>query len=447
MFRYAVVASRPRPGLLRVFGLTFGITAGVGATIGGGILRTPGPVLGHAPMGGLALLLWGMAGLHALLAANIMAELMSSIPKSGGVFNIAGRAFGAYGAVLVGWTDWLSTVAGIAALAINAGEFLAVLRPDLQPHIPAIGVAAVLLFFGLNWIGVRTGAWTQIASSLAKLALMAGLIGVLFCTRPAALAAPPALPASGISLLGTILAYQLIIGTYAGWPAPAYFAEEDKNPGRNIPIALFAGLIAVTLVYVLMNAALLHVLPIAVLQHLDLPAAVAAKGRLGGWAVEAVSVVAAVAVLDCLNANLMTGTRTLHGMARDGFLPAGFAAVNRGGTPVAGLAVSAALAVALTLTGRFELIFLATGALTVAVSALVDLAYFQLRRTEPDLVRPFRAFGHPWLPLIALLLDAAVTALFLATDLRSAAFMIGGVVLCIPLAALARRRAAAQVQS
>src|SRR6476661_9220304 len=96
---------RPRGQLLRVLGLGFGLAVGVGGVIGGGILRAPGSALNHAPLPWLVLLLWALAGGQALLGANVVAEVMTSVPRSGGLFNVAERAFGNFGALLVGWSD------------------------------------------------------------------------------------------------------------------------------------------------------------------------------------------------------------------------------------------------------------------------------------------------------------------------------------------------------
>lgn len=429
--------------LLRVLGLGFGLAMGVGAVIGAGILRTPGSVLASVPLPWLALGFWLFAGVHALLTANIVAETMSALPRSGGLFNVAERAFGPFGAVLVGWTDWLFNVASAAALAIACGEFLALIVPALAPHVAWVGIGIAAAMFALNWIGVREGSAVQIVTSAAKLALLLGFVGAIFLLRPSFGAGGAAAAAAPLGLFGIVLAYQLIVGTYSGWASPAYFAEEAKDPARNMPRALFGSLAAVILIYMLMNAALLYALPVERLSRSELPVSEAISDIFGGASVAIVAGVAIVCVLGTINAGIMLATRILHGLGRDGFVPAAASRVNRGGTPDVALAASAAATLALAATGQFETVFLAVGALSIAILVVVDAAFFVLRRREPELERPFRARGYPWLPALALALDLAVLAAFLVADPRAALFMAAGVALCVPLTLLARRGRAA----
>jgi APA family basic amino acid/polyamine antiporter len=433
--------SRANQGhLLRVLGLGFGIALGIGSVIGAGILRTPGTVAGHVPLAWLALALWAFAGAHALLTANVVAELMTSLPKSGGLFNVAGRAFGAFGALLVGWTDWLFNVASAAALSVACAEFLAMIFPGLADWVATAAVSIAVTLFVLNWLGVREGSMTQIVVSVAKAVLLVGLIAIIFLFPPAA-GAEEARPASGgaFGLLAIVLAYQLITGTYAGWSGPAYFAEEDKAPARNIPRSLFGGLLIVIAIYLAMNAALLFALPLDRLASSELPVALAISDIMGATSMKVVAAIAAVSALGTVNASIMIGTRIFHGLGRDGFLPRAAARVNRGGSPDVAIGVTAVVALGLATSGEFETVFLIAGALSVSILALTDAAYFKLRRTEPDLPRPYRARGHPWLPALALLLDAGVLIAFLLADLRSALFMAAGIAVCIPLSLLASR--------
>jgi APA family basic amino acid/polyamine antiporter len=427
--------------LPRVLGLGFGLSMGVGAVIGAGILRTPGSVLASVPLAWLALALWAFAGVHALLTANIVAETMSALPRSGGLFNVAERAFGPFGAVLVGWTDWLFNVAASAALAIACGEFLAMIVPALAPHVAATGIGVAAFLFALNWIGVREGSAAQIVTSAGKLALLLGLVAAIFLLRPAGGAGggTASAAAAPVGLLGIVVAYQLVVGTYAGWASPAYFAEEATDPARMPVRALFGSLAAVILVYLLMNAALLYALPVDRLAASALPVSEAIADIFGGTSVAIVAGVAIVCVLGTINAGIMLATRILHGLGRDGFVPAIASRVNRGGTPDVALGASAAATLALAATGEFEAVFLAVGALGIAILVVVDAAFFVLRRREPELARPFRARGHPWLPALALALDLAVLAAFLIADPRAALFMAAGIALCVPLTLIARR--------
>lgn len=429
--------------LLRVLGTTFGIAVGLGTMIGAGILRTPGSVLDNVPIAWLALLLWLAAGLHALLGANLIAEVMAAIPRSGGIFHVAKAAFGEFGAVLVGWTDLLIAIAAMASLAIASGEFLAIVIPALKPATAYVGAAVAIVLFALNWLGVREGSRTQIAVSATKAILLVGLT-ILIVVRPSgpsAFAASP-VPAGSITFFGVVVAYQLIVGAYSGWPNSVYFAEENIDPGRDIPKALFISIASVMGIYLLMNAALFYALPIDQLRRQELPLSLAVSNIFGPTSVAVIAAVACVSVVGALNGNIMSSARTLHALARDHFLPGVAARVNSGGTPDVALFAIGTATVALALTGRFETVFLIMGALGMFVFALLDTAFFKLRLTQPELPRPFRAIGYPWLPAVVLALDLALLLAFLAADMASAAFMIAGVAICIPISAMARHRRA-----
>jgi amino acid transporter len=429
---------RPRGQLLRVLGLGFGLAVGVGGVIGGGILRAPGSALDHVPRPWLVLLLWALAGAQALLGANVVAEVMTSVPRSGGLFNVAERAFGNFGALLVGWSDWLINAASVAALSIAAAEFLIIIFPPLKPYVPSIGAAVALALSAVNWLGVREGKFAQIVTSSAKGVLLVGIVVLIVLFKPSRAMAPT--PVAAVTFVGIIIAYQLIVAAYGGWTAPSYFAEEDMDPGKNIPRALFGSILTVAAIYLIMNAALLYALPIEIMRSAELPASLAIANIFGHLSLVIVAAIAVVTVLSCTNASVMIATRILHGLARDGFVPRQISRVNRGGTPDLALAATGALAVLLALTGRFETIFLVTGTLVVFVNTLIDAALFKLRWSEPDLPRPYQSRGYPWLPGLALILDFALVIAFLSADVRSAIYIIAAVCLCIPMTLIANVR-------
>ncbi|MGI8612067.1 MAG: amino acid permease, partial [Sphingomicrobium sp.] len=218
----------PQAGqLLRVLGLAFAIAIGVGAVIGGGILRTPATVVASVPLIWLALSLWVIVGLHALLEANVIAELMTAMPRSGGLFVPARAAFKESGGLLVGWTDWLGWTAAAGALAILSAEFLAMIVPALEPLIVPVGAALLLALVALNWLGVREGSRVQIIGSAAKFAFLVGLVVLIFLSPGAPAETVVSDAAAPVTLIGVIVAYQIIFGAYAGWTSGAYFAEED----------------------------------------------------------------------------------------------------------------------------------------------------------------------------------------------------------------------------
>jgi APA family basic amino acid/polyamine antiporter len=424
-----------RPHLLRVLGLTFGLAVGVGSMIGGGILRAPGAVMHQVPFPAIALGLWALAALHAMISANVIAEVMTAVPRSGGLFVPARAAFGRPGGLLIGWTDWLNQIAGIAALSIACGEFLALIVPTLQGHQGATGAAISLVLVLINLAGVREGSAVQIAGSGLKIMLLIGLAFAVFLmpsTAPAS-AAPVEAIVRPLSLWGIVVAYQLIIGVMAGWPNPAYFSEEDTAPGSNIPRALFSSILAVSALYLLVNGALIYALPLDQLRSSELPIALALSNIFGPLSIKIVAAAAIVIILTCNNANFMVGSRVLYGLAQEGLFPSVARRVNRGGTPHIALFLTAVFALLLTLTGKFELMFLIMGALGLLPLIVAEAAIFRLRKNSPDLPRPYRAYAYPWLPALALLIDVLLLILFIAADWKSGLSIVVAVAICIPI--------------
>jgi APA family basic amino acid/polyamine antiporter len=135
----------------------------------------------------------------------------------------------------------------------------------------------------------------------------------------------------------------------------------------------------------------------------------------------------------------MGSSRVLYALSTDGLLPRIFATVNKGGSPIVAMAVSVPLSIGLALSGAFGLIFGLVGTLNTLCSVLVDVAFFALRRKEPDLPRPFRAIGYPLLPALVLVIDAALLVLFMSADRLGMEIAVVLVLLCIPFAMLARR--------
>jgi APA family basic amino acid/polyamine antiporter len=307
--------------------------------------------------------------------------------------------------------------------------------PALQGYQGATGAAIALALVLINLAGVREGSAVQIAGSALKIMLLAGLAVAVFLMPSTAPASPAPTEAivRPLSLWGMIVAYQLISGVMAGWTNPAYFSEEDTAPGQNIPRALFSSILAVSALYLLVNGALIYALPLDQLRASELPIALALGNIFGPLSIKIVAAAAIIIILTCNNANFMVGSRVLYGLAQEGLFPSAAKRVNRGGTPHVALILTAIFALLLTLTGKFELMFLIMGALGVLPGLVAEAAFFKLRRNSPDLPRPYRARGYPWLPALALLIDVSLLILFIAADWKSGLSIIAAIAICIPI--------------
>src|SRR5256714_2836011 len=267
--------------LHRNLGIGFGVAVPGARLVGGGILRSPSLIAGHVPDVFLIAALWLIGGMHALLDANVLAELAVLYPSAGGPYVYARRAFGDFGGLIVGWTDWLNNTSGVAVLSVGCAEFASTIVPAIASRITIVALALQLVFYAINLRGVRQGAWTQNITSLVKMVLLFAIIGAIFFAVPRAPATPQLAP---VSLLGIVLAYTLIVSAYSGWNAPAYFAEEKTDPAKQIPRALFNSVVLVAMLYVLFNLALARALPLALLRATPLPAATAMSGMFGSAA-------------------------------------------------------------------------------------------------------------------------------------------------------------------
>ena len=432
--------SSPQPAvhghLLRVLGAGFGLAVVIGGTIGLGILRSPAVVAGHAGSSSMALLLWLLGGVYALLAAASYADLGTSIARSGGVYVYARSAMGDGAGFLFGWADVFSTCSSAAFAAVGFAEFTGLLWPELQPWKNALAVAAIAVFTAVQWRGVRASAMVEQVGASVKALLFLGLVAGLLFLAPSA---PPVLSSdAGLAVPGAVamvLAMQLVLGAYDGWAGAVYFTGEDRDPGRNTPRAILSGVSTVIIIYLLMNLALMRVLPFGELASSPLPVADAARRWLGEQGAGLVTLVAALSLLPLLNGTLMVSSRIAHAMASDGLLPGRLADVNPRGTPTPALLCVAAAALALVFaSGGVLNLMLGIGAFfAVFTYAGGFVSLLVLRRRHPQLPRPFRAWWYPWSTWLVLLGGLALLVGVVTGAPRESGVAVLVLVLALPL--------------
>ena len=388
-------------GLIRILGVGFGLAVIVGSTLGIGVLRTPGLVAGQLPNSTAILTVWIVGGLYTLVGAICLAELGTMLPEAGGYYVYARRAFGNSVGFAVGWTDWLTYCAVLGYVSIAIGEFVPLLLPALGGHERAVAILSLAALAALQLAGLRISSRFQEIATVVK-------FGAFLTVVVAAMVFAPGIPStSGMapqapSLTGLIVALQSVVITYGGWQSALYFSEEDRDPNRNLPRAMIGGVAAVIVVYLLVNLALLSVLPLGDLARSTLPAADAAQILLGSRGREVITILSIVSLPPMLNAILMIGTRILFAMGRDGLLWRRAASVTARGTPAAAMLATTVVALALIATGTFQRLVAVVAFFLAANYVVCCLALIVLRRREPGLTRPFRAWGYPWSAAIVL---------------------------------------------
>jgi basic amino acid/polyamine antiporter, APA family len=433
---------RPRGRLLQVLGISFGLAVIIGNTIGAGILRSPGSIAQLLPSSGAFLAVWIAGGIYALLGVASLAELGVVVPRSGGQYVFVREAFGPFAGFVIGWTDWVSSAASGAAVAIVLGEYSDALIPGLDGRASALAVAFVLGLALLQWQGIKWGDRTQQLTSLLKTIAFALLIAACFMLDPRPVApdaSAPAAAATPFSMAAIVLAMQAVIYTYDGWNGMLYFSGEVVDPGRQIPRAMFGGVIGVIAIYVLVNAALVRVIGVDGIAGSTFAAGTAANAVFGQNGDTVIRLIMIVSLVSSLNAIILLTSRVPYAMSHDGLFPSIAQQVNAGGTPTFTLAVSAALSIALIVTGTFETA-IAIAAFFFVLNYVSSFAsVFALRRKLPDAPRPYRAIGYPFTTAISFIGGVAFLIGAVIQDTRNSLVAIGLLAASYPVFRIGRK--------
>jgi basic amino acid/polyamine antiporter, APA family len=391
----------------------------VANVIGGGILFNPPLVAANVPNPWLFLATWVAGGALAFCGAMAYAELAALRPRAGGEYVYLREAYGRLAGFLTGWASFVAGFAGaIAASAIvlplyldrfipgsaNSTPLLVIPIPFLPLTFSAqtiLATAAVWLFAFVHIRGVGPGR--VVTNVLATLKVTAFLIFIALGLSIGAGSAANLQQAAGpVAPTNWLLALIPVMFTYSGWNAAAYMAEEVRDPGRNVPLALTLGTVAVIVIYLLINLLYLYVMPVGELAQVQGSVLdVVAERLLGVRAGDIMGVVSIISLAAGVNAWTFAGPRVYYAMARDGvFFPAAARVHPRFKTPAVSVAAQAAVATLLVLSGSLDRLANYVGfAITLFAGAAVA-AVFVLRARAPDTPRPFRALGYPLTPAI-----------------------------------------------
>lgn len=422
-----------QPGLLRILGTGFGLAVVVGGMVGSGIMRAPGVVALGVSSPTLILLLWALGGGVTLLAAMPLVEAGSSVPKAGGPYAIAERAFGPIVGLLTGWLNWLQYVASTAFVAVVFGEYVHRLGFAAHLSTSVLADALILSVAVIAWIGTRVSGASQNIASGVKGATFMLLVIVLFASPGEPMTVMAVHPvALGASALGAVvMAVRVIYQTYGGWEAAILFSEEVDRPDRNVAKATFWGVGLVTVLYVLINAAVLHVLRPAAFAGSSLAVGDAAQVAMGSVGKTVITSIGLFSLASIVNLHVMSAPRITFSMARDGVLPPALAKVARGGTPRRSLALFVIGSVLFATSGTYESIVRIFAPWTMGLILIVCLCSIKLRVAEPDLPRPWRMPFFPWIAIGAALVQTSLIALVVWDD--PVAGLRSGIVAIAPL--------------
>jgi APA family basic amino acid/polyamine antiporter len=429
----AVTVEAPRaeqlvPGL-KLFDAT---TIIVGSMIGSGIFIVSADMARILASPGVLLAAWGVTAVMTILAALSYGELAAAMPRAGGQYVFLREAYGPLFGFLYGWTLFLVIQTGtIAAVAVGFAKFLGLFLPWVSAanillplpfgyHVSSQQLVAMAVIALLTWVncrGLREGATVQNIFTVAKVGGILALvvIGFVVPADPAAARANfsehlgdnfnlAILPLLGAALVGSLFAAD-------AWNNVTFTGSEVVNPKRNLPLALFFGTLVVSLIYFAANVVYLRTLPLAAIAGApeDRVGTLAAEALMGPMGRNFINIAILISTFGCTNGLILAGARVYYAMARDGLFFKRAAEVSpRSHTPVFSLVIQAIWSFVLVGSGTYGdlldyVIFAALLFYVLTVSGL-----FVLRRTRPDLERPYRAWGYPVLPALYVAMAALV---------------------------------------
>jgi APA family basic amino acid/polyamine antiporter len=394
------------PKLLRQLGVRDAALIVMGGIIGSGIFMNPSVVARFVHSGVLVMGVWAAGGVVALLGAGIFAELAARRPSDGGLYAYLRDAFHPALAFVFGWCLLLvSQSGGMAAAAVTFASYFGQ-SAHLTFPLRAVAAAAIAVFTAINAMGVRTGASTQNAFMVLKIAAIAAFAAIgLFAVHGAA-QAPEAMPASGA--LATIgLAMVPVLFAYSGWQTSSFMTAELRDPHATLPRGLLVGVVLVVLLYLAVNATCLHVLGIHALALTNTPASDVAEIAFGAAGRIAIAVVIAISTLGFLSNQILTSPRVYFQMAADGTFFKPLAAVSaRTHAPVLAIVAQGAVAVIITLFLNYDQILnyvTSNDYIFFGFSAIALIVFRNRDARDPNAPRPFFSMpGHPYTTLIFL---------------------------------------------
>ena len=454
--------SSARTELARDLGVFQSCAIVVGTIIGSGIFLVPSEMMQAVGSARLVYLAWFVGGLLSFFGALTYAELGAMRPQAGGEYVYVRDAYGPLGGFLYAWTTFaISKPASIASITTGLVRILGtfsvftffsrefVHTPLSISYGQLAAVAAAVFISILNYLGVKKAGEFQLFFTMLKVAIILGIVIACFSSSQGAWS-----HFSGVfngakgGITGFMAALVAALWAYDGWNDLNMVAGEVRNPGRNIPIALIAGVGIVGALYVLVNAGVQYVLPASAIAASPRPASDAVALVIGAAGASVVSAGMALSMLVTLNGTTMSGARVPYALARDGYFYKALAEVHpRFHTPSVALGAQCLLAsLLLLLGGNFRQLF------SLAIFAewlfymITSSTIFVFRRREPDAPRPYRVWGYPVVPALFVLASSLLLYYTFTGNLVNSGFGLLVILAGIPIFfGFARRRSVGQL--
>ena len=419
-------AKNNSPKLDRQLGLFDSTMMVVGIVIGSGIFMTTGLMADALPSASLILIVWLLGGLQMLAGALTYAELGAAMPKAGGQYVYLREAYGSLPAFLFGWVAFIAYLTGTnAAIAVAVAEHLGSFYPSISTHNIVIGfdyfsisggqifaISLILILSFINYLGILFGKWIQNVFTILKIGsiLFFALAGLFISTgNHIDFSINPTSMSIGSILTGMGIALVAVTWTVGGWEYVTFAAGEIKNPKKNLPLALIIGTVVILVLYIMINIAYLKVLPMdSLIGELKVGEATA-KSLYGPGIAGAFVVVVIISMFGSLNGNILVGPRISYAMAKDELFFSKAADVHpKFHTPGNAIMIQGFWASVLALSGTFEeiitLVLFVNFMMWIASSSTV----FVLRKKQPELERPYKVWGYPYVPAFFIIFSSAI---------------------------------------
>jgi APA family basic amino acid/polyamine antiporter len=424
--------STEKPSLVRGLSLLDSVLLLVSGIIGSSIFLTAKDIAGPLPNTKLFFLVWILGGAISLCACVAFAELGSMFPDSGGQYIYLREAYGDLPAFLYGWMLFAVANGGtIAALSVASAAYMGNIIPAISQDrviFSVLGVVftrahlvgLILIFFltYVNVVGLRWGSLLQNISTWTKFTAMAVFVVLGFAIGKGhwsnfSAQAPGGLsmgltPGQLISALGVGLI--AVFWAYDGWVYITWVAGEVKEPRRNVPIAMVLGVLAVGAIYLAMNLIYVYAMPLSEVAKHETIAHAAAAALFSPRAAFWLSAIIAVSCFSAAATCTLSGARVYMAMAQDGLFFRRMAIIHpKWRTPAFSLIGQGIWGAILTLSGRYDQLYTYVIFGMVLSYTLTVVGLFILRWKKPDIPRPYRCTGYPWLPAIYILVGGAWT--------------------------------------
>jgi len=422
----------------------------VGTVIGSGIFLVPKSMVLNVGSAEMVIFVFIFGGLLSLAGALTYAELSAAMPEAGGEYVYLREAYGPFFAFLYGWTQmWVAKSGSIATLATAFFTYMANFVPALEGviaefHLPLLGLITIksgqifaMIVIGLlgwlNYFGVKVGGNVQVGVTIVKVGLIVLLIVVgLTFSGGSVSNFSTSVPAAG-GVAGFFAALVAALWAYDGWNNVSMVSSEIKNPQKNLPIALVFGTLAVMAIYILANLAYFYVLPASGVAGSDRVAAEMMRKVWGSGGANAVSIAAMISIFAALNGSILTGSRVPFAMARDGLFFKSIGEVHPTYfTPANSIIALSGWSMILILSGGYDQLFTYVIFASWILYGMATASVLVLRRKRPDMERPYRAVGYPVIPIVFVLVAAALIVSTLQKSPRESLLGLGIMATGIP---------------